>query len=506
MNRGKKNEEDFINHINKNKFDQYTKVIQEFITFLFGESININLKFYSQIIKENSKPDILIMHNNKIKYISLKSGKGNSVHQEKSNEFFSFTNKLLGKEISDGIKLFHYADDSLDDSGQIRYSSAIAKKRYKKEIDIVNSKINLKNNLIIFLDRFIFKGNISELTVDAVYHGDINSGTWATREEIINYFIKKEYKSTSIHFAALNYQVWGRDENRKAKYPERRQVSQIKWSSIVNDLNYIRNKNNYVILGKENEIELVRYFNKNKHEYAEYLSQFNIKIDNYFLIKVATNQFSLLSNKKVKTRADAYLIKLEEKNNEILEKFDYYIDEKILSESNIKYSKIPNSGISIKLSNSFNFQIIKFTPKSFFNLFSNYELGAGASLYCDNIEDLEKNYQIINSWNSNIDKMSEYFKILIKENNKFYLDLDLCKKIKKYSNIQIKKLIIKNENLKSKIFNGIGIYQEPYTAHFIHFKDKIEKLDFIDFYVTTGSGRSKGNYSISLKVKRHYNQ
>ena len=140
------------------------------------------------------------------------------------------------------------------------------------------------------------------------------------------------------------------------------------------------------------EIKFVKLFNSDKlnPNFKEYLD--NIKYENInqiFMVRVTGKQYSKLSNQVVMTRADTYLIKSKDsKINEILKENEYYLDEKILEKENISYKCIQYSGISIKMTDSDKYQILKLTPDSFYKLFNEYELGAGASIYCQKEEEL----------------------------------------------------------------------------------------------------------------------
>ena len=180
------------------------------------------------------------------KYISIKKGTGNSVHQEKINMFFSFIFDLLGENHLNYLKKFHYGDDTLNDTGVQRYSAAQCKTRYENEIKLLNTELNKKENLLIFLDRFVFQGNVESLMTDVIYHGNIESGLWASRDEIIKYVCNNSFPSSTVHFGPLTYQVWGRDEKRTAVHPDRRYVMQVKWGSITKDLEKIRKENDNV--------------------------------------------------------------------------------------------------------------------------------------------------------------------------------------------------------------------------------------------------------------------
>ena len=100
--------------------------------------------------------------------------------------------------------------------------------------------------------------------------------------------------------------------------------------------------------------------------------------------------------------------------------------------------------------------------------------------YSEDIPDLE------NLLNENINKSNE---------------LRIYKELKRFSNNKITEIINNNQYLKEVIFNGYHIYEEPYSASYFYKGDNIKKLTYIPFTVTTGSGRSKGNFTIVLKPK-----
>lgn len=239
-NNGFKNEMDLKEYIDDHYFCEYNDNIKNFLRFLFKSSLNLKKKFFVLKTTGQVKPDLEIKHNNITKYISIKVGSGNSVHQESIKVFFPFIENLFGDEILNYLKLFHYGDDTIDDTGKERYSAIESKKRYSNQIEKLNDRFNNWSYLNIFLDRFLFKGNTQNApTVDYIYYGTIEKGLWASCDEIKDYFKGNDFKSSNLHFAALTYQVWGRDNNRKAIHPERRYIMQIKWGSIEENLKKI---------------------------------------------------------------------------------------------------------------------------------------------------------------------------------------------------------------------------------------------------------------------------
>lgn len=258
------------------------------------------------------------------------------------------------------------------------------------------------------------------------------------------------------------------------------------------------NRNTYD--GDLEEIESVRYINTNKILYNNYFKLLNLDINTSFVVRVSSNRFSELSKKIVKTRSDAYAItNCSQRLIDFINK-NKYVDENILLTYKDEYTFVPQSGISIKLPDSQKYQILKLTPKSFFNLFSNFELGAGASLFCKRDNELYKNEALLSGWFTNITKMKECF-LELNLSNDFLQNKKECQEIKSFSENKIRELILTNNELKKKIFNGAGLYEEPYTAYYFYQNKTISPLNFIDFLITTGSGRSRGDYTIVLKPK-----
>lgn len=240
MNDGFENEKELELYISNNTYGEYNENIKNFLSSIFKEDFNPNLPFYAEKVSGQVKPDIYISHNNIKKYISIKKGSGNSVHQEKIEVFFPFFSNLLDENYENSLKKFHYGDDTIDDTGIHRFNANECKVRYKTDIDFLNKKLNKWCILKIFLDKFLFLGNIGNISVDFIYYGTVDKGLWASKNEVIHYIKNKIFLVNGIHFGPLTYQVWGRNENWTAVHPDRRYVMQVKWGSLEKDLKNIR--------------------------------------------------------------------------------------------------------------------------------------------------------------------------------------------------------------------------------------------------------------------------
>ena len=246
MNTGFINEKELREYINQNTYDTYNQNIKNFLSFIFGKHLNTSHPFVAEKIGGQVKPDLCIKHNGLEKNVSIKKGGGNSVHQESIDIFFPYMETIVDTNFLNILKKFHYGDDTINDTGKTRYNANQCKSRYKNEISILNTELNKWTNLCDLLDRFLFIGNVGTLTVDIVYHGTIDKGLWATRDEIIDYVKNNNFINDTVHFGPLTYQVWGRNEKGTAIHPDRRYIMQVKWGSIVSDFKKIRNEVNNV--------------------------------------------------------------------------------------------------------------------------------------------------------------------------------------------------------------------------------------------------------------------
>lgn len=152
--------------------------------------------------------------------------------------------------------------------------------------------------------------------------------------------------------------------------------------------------------------------------------------------------------------------------------------------------------------NSNSYTLLKLTPDSFYTLIGNYEYGAGISIFAENKNDLKLNPLVINGWKTNPIKIKDAFKELRLSENFETESCEECQNLKSIAKIKTKHVIDNNEEVKDKIFKGLGLYKEPYIAWWFYQNDRIEKMEYIPYELTTGSGRHKGEYTIVMKPKQ----
>ena len=260
--------------------------------------------------------------------------------------------------------------------------------------------------------------------------------------------------------------------------------------------------------GTEAELEFVKHANIDKSlnnpiwNLLNFKLSFNGDLEDLHIVRVTSKVYSSIQDKKILPKADAYVVK-GKIPHEYVESLDYKLTESDVENFDLKF--IPFSGISIKRPDSKKFQILKMSPNSFCKIIGNYVLGAGASIYCLKEAEIEKNNSVLNGWHTTWQEFKDYFKNI---ENISLIDSDelsnseklgILKQVKNISNDCIKNIIQNDISKLYMVFKGTGMFEEPYPAYFL-FKEGIFTMNEpFEFRVTTGSGRSKGDFTIVLK-------
>lgn len=245
MNNGKKLEIEFIKNLNNHYCKELNPNLQKFVTSIFNNLNNEN-KIYCKKLNNHEKADISIAIENKTRYISLKTGSQNSVHVEKIENFIQFLlDQGVSSKIINYLLIYHYGDDTLNGSGNKRYSAEEAKQKYKKQITEFNNYINYSKHLSSILERILFTGaKKCNKRVDFIYYGNIDIGTWCSSDELLSFCQKhKSMYMNTPHFSFFTYQNWCRNITFSKKSESHRNYIQIKWFSILSDINKIRSLN-----------------------------------------------------------------------------------------------------------------------------------------------------------------------------------------------------------------------------------------------------------------------
>jgi len=252
--------------------------------------------------------------------------------------------------------------------------------------------------------------------------------------------------------------------------------------------------------GTAQEIEFVKLLNRK--EDLSYWDTLSLNSNNHYAIRVISKKYGKLNESKVLPKADVFIAKGSVDSDYLASK-DYFLDEKDVNKFDLE--PISGSGISIKRADSKQYQIMKMSPSTFKKLFGSNILASGASIYCNQELEFSKNSQLLEAWGVSQREFIDYFNQALGINLISVTDStskENLKQIKSFSNKEIAKIINTNKSISDFIFFGIGNFEEPFTAYWLFEYGEFKANYVIPFTVTTGSGRSKGVYTLVLKPKK----
>lgn len=212
--------------------------LKQLIFHMFGSNINQNLKISckkykkkSSTYKGNPKPDIQITLNKIKKNISIKSGKGNSLHEEPLKTFLNFL-----ESFNDSNNYINTIETHLKKAINIRDTDVpiFFDKNKIKIINRVLDGIYLGEDAVDFYYAVLsIKDKNTEVTSDI-----IKNGFFASKSKVKNFMINNIPsgigQSGTCDVGILRYQSYNRN-----KYPK----PQFKWPNPYEDIEKIRNKN-----------------------------------------------------------------------------------------------------------------------------------------------------------------------------------------------------------------------------------------------------------------------
>lgn len=234
INYGFSNEVEIKQALDGHKFSELNPNLQKFITEAFAPS---EAEKQTEIIhaqrmgESHDKPDLVVKYLGKTVNVSIKIGKGNSVHQEPVRGFVKYLReelKATPQQIG-ALLLFHWGDGTLDGSAPVerRMPAREVVKKYPKSVATMQELFD--KNVDVLLERFLSTGIYNGPRVDYIYYGSATKGGWRKMEEVYAYLKQKKNGAPSV--GGLNYQTYGR--SLQGRDDKRRQSIQLKWPEMA---------------------------------------------------------------------------------------------------------------------------------------------------------------------------------------------------------------------------------------------------------------------------------
>lgn len=226
---GNDNEKDLISAINNKKYSSLNDNLKSFIKFIANEK-DLDIKDETIILATKVggiyKPDLQIDILGNKYGVSVKTGRGNSVHQEKSSVFVKYIADKLDATL-DVCEDFKWFIDSKEDVATLKQQNPSRLENIKKFVN---------ENTKVLSNRFLKTGLNESNFTDYIYYGNVSKGVWANIDEAISFIENQPISSRgALKMGPLGLQAWNRTNE------DKRYTLQVKWTSIENDLNKIRN-------------------------------------------------------------------------------------------------------------------------------------------------------------------------------------------------------------------------------------------------------------------------
>lgn len=243
-NNGFRNEDKIRLELNNKKLSQINNNLKNVVLAVYGNVVPDTIILCHKW-GGVEKADLALEVNGVTKYISVKSGSGNSVHQEGVEDFIKFLAQNYGdnQDVFDAIRHFIWGDGTLDGRGerQNRIRCSVYVKIYPRNIQLIKSYFYaIKPRLI---ERFVVSGAKSTFRPDYIYYGDYDSGIIIDSDTALRYLSDDLNESaSSIPVGKLCFQAWNRALGAETRSESKRGVIQLKWPSLKEDLKRMINE------------------------------------------------------------------------------------------------------------------------------------------------------------------------------------------------------------------------------------------------------------------------
>ncbi|MFA5649195.1 MAG: hypothetical protein WC951_12935 [Bacteroidales bacterium] len=235
-NNGHENEVNIISVLNRKTINELPKHFNVWLIKLFKEH---DKPMFVYKLNNHQKADIGIKVNRTTKYISIKSGANNSFHSEPIEYFIPFLRSIGVREHTlKTIVFFHYGDNTLDGTGQTRFTSREMRRTMNKFFKLASKELSETKIIKEVIMRTIIKGRFAEnVEIDGIYHGTAEAGFFLPKNLIYKILLREKYVryNGTINIKFLSYQPGCRNLYSTPGAEEKRGNSVIKWRSFIKD-------------------------------------------------------------------------------------------------------------------------------------------------------------------------------------------------------------------------------------------------------------------------------
>lgn len=185
------------------------------------------------------KPDIVVSICGKKLYVSIKSGHGNSVHQEPVEDMARYLKKLgASSAILRALRIFIWGDGTENGTApqEARMSAKEVVSKYPGEMNLLREFLESHKGELI--TRFIQTGEHGDANAGFIYYGTPENGFCASVDRVIEFLCSVSRQGGAMPVGGLLMQAWNRAISSEKSNSKRGNV-QVKWINIEKDMKEI---------------------------------------------------------------------------------------------------------------------------------------------------------------------------------------------------------------------------------------------------------------------------
>lgn len=247
-NLGNFKEKELIANLHNKKVKNLTNNLRNLVTSLFGV-LDDKETIQCYKIEDFIKPDFVIVYKGQKKYVSMKTGRAETIHQELVKSFILFLrSEGISKRTQQTILLYQYGDGTLDGTGKSRIDYNQLRVMLDSRIKEANDELNQSKEFIMkVINRCLILGTLENaISIDCVYFGDYHFGVVATINQITKHINRKNWKwMNNLHIGPIQIRPHARYTGKEIKNPKYRNKIDCYWANFGSDIDYISSKYDY---------------------------------------------------------------------------------------------------------------------------------------------------------------------------------------------------------------------------------------------------------------------
>lgn len=206
---GLKNESDIINYLDGKKYSELNEKWKRHVLMMFSFIEDNDIIHASHYEDKNGKPDMVVTVRHTNEYVSIKTGRNSTMHQEPFETFSAFLKK---KGVSNRtlriLNLYQFGETKKANNNGKPFKAKELEEKYKDYFLEASKELDQINIIDAIVFRTILKGCVlKRYKVNFLYYGNLEHGYLLSEEDIYRLVLQyRNHDKSAIHFGGLNYQ------------------------------------------------------------------------------------------------------------------------------------------------------------------------------------------------------------------------------------------------------------------------------------------------------------